>query len=96
MKGIASTGAPKTVLGGWVGGWVDGWVGGRESGVKDCLQQSKIEFNSSFISDCVKYCFTCFGEYNAFSPFETDLQTCSLHLIYCQNTLQTHLSLFMS
>jgi hypothetical protein len=40
MKGIAS-GAPKTLLGGWVGGWMDGWVGGRESGVKDCLQQSK-------------------------------------------------------
>jgi hypothetical protein len=26
-----------------VGGWVDGWVGGRESGVKDCLQQSKMQ-----------------------------------------------------
>jgi hypothetical protein len=25
-----------------MGGWMDGWVGGRESGVKDCLQQSKI------------------------------------------------------
>jgi hypothetical protein len=37
MKGIASTGAPKTLLGGWVDGWVDGW----ESRVKDCLQQSK-------------------------------------------------------
>jgi hypothetical protein len=24
-----------------VGGWVGGWVDGRESGVKDCLQQSK-------------------------------------------------------
>jgi hypothetical protein len=23
-------------------GWVDGWKDGRESGVKDCLQQSKI------------------------------------------------------
>jgi hypothetical protein len=40
MKGIASTGAPKTLLGGWVGGWMDGW----ESRVKDFLQQSKIEF----------------------------------------------------
>jgi hypothetical protein len=39
MKGIASTGAPKTLLGGWVGGWMDGW----ESRVKDCLQQSKIK-----------------------------------------------------
>jgi hypothetical protein len=28
---------------GWMGGWVDGWVDGRESGVKDCLQQSKIK-----------------------------------------------------
>jgi hypothetical protein len=37
MKGIASTGAPKTLLGGWVGGWMDG----RESRVKYCLQQSK-------------------------------------------------------
>jgi hypothetical protein len=42
MKGIASIGAPKTLLGEWVGGWMDGWVDGRESGVKDCLQQSKI------------------------------------------------------
>jgi hypothetical protein len=40
MKGIASTGAPKTLLGGWVGGW----MGGRESGVKDCLQQSTNPF----------------------------------------------------
>jgi hypothetical protein len=38
MKGIASTGAPKTLL----DGWMDGWMDGRESGVKDCLQQSKI------------------------------------------------------
>jgi hypothetical protein len=43
MKGIASTGAPKTLLGGWVGGWMDGWMDGWESGVKDCLQQSKIK-----------------------------------------------------
>jgi hypothetical protein len=41
MKGIASTGAPKTLLGGWMDGWVGGWMDGRESGVKDCLQQSK-------------------------------------------------------
>jgi hypothetical protein len=27
MKGIASTGAPKTLLGGWVDGWMNGWVG---------------------------------------------------------------------
>jgi hypothetical protein len=27
-----------------VDGWVGGWMGGRESGVKDCLQQSKIYF----------------------------------------------------
>jgi hypothetical protein len=38
MKGIASSGAPKTLLCGWMDGWVDGW----ESRVKDCLQQSKI------------------------------------------------------
>jgi hypothetical protein len=29
MKGIASTGAPKTLLGGWVDGWMDGWMGGK-------------------------------------------------------------------
>ena len=29
-------------LGEWVGGWMDGWMDGRESGVKDCLQQSKM------------------------------------------------------
>ena len=28
---------------GWKEGWVGGWVGGWESGVKDCLQQSKIK-----------------------------------------------------
>jgi hypothetical protein len=27
-----------------MGGWVDGWMDGRESGVKDCLQQSKIKY----------------------------------------------------
>jgi hypothetical protein len=27
MQSIASTGAPKTLLGGWMDGWVDGWVG---------------------------------------------------------------------
>jgi hypothetical protein len=32
----------KTLLDGWVDGWVDGWMDGRESRVKDCLQQSKI------------------------------------------------------
>jgi hypothetical protein len=32
MKGIASTGAPKTLLGGWMGGWMDGWVGGWVEG----------------------------------------------------------------
>jgi hypothetical protein len=42
MKGIASTGAPKTLLVGWMDGWVGGWMDGRESGVKDCLQQSKM------------------------------------------------------
>jgi hypothetical protein len=42
MKGIASTGAPKTLLDGWMDGWMDGWVDGWESRVKDCLQQSKI------------------------------------------------------
>jgi hypothetical protein len=42
MKGIASTGAPKTLLGGWMDGWVGGWMDGWESRVKDCLQQSKI------------------------------------------------------
>jgi hypothetical protein len=29
MKGIASTGAPKTLLGGGVGGWVGGWMEGK-------------------------------------------------------------------
>jgi hypothetical protein len=29
MKGIASTGAPKTLLGGWMGGWMDGWMAGK-------------------------------------------------------------------
>jgi hypothetical protein len=29
MKGIASTGAPKTLLGGWVGGWMGGWMEGK-------------------------------------------------------------------
>ena len=25
----------------WMDGWMGRWVGGRESGFKDCLQQSK-------------------------------------------------------
>jgi hypothetical protein len=32
MKGIARTGAPKTLLGGWVDGWVDGWMDGWMGG----------------------------------------------------------------
>ena len=32
---------------GWVGGWVDGWMDGSKSRVKDCLQQSKIDFNNN-------------------------------------------------
>jgi hypothetical protein len=27
MKGIASTGAPKIHVPGWMGGWMDGWMG---------------------------------------------------------------------
>jgi hypothetical protein len=27
MKGIASTGAPKIHVPGWMDGWMDGWVG---------------------------------------------------------------------
>jgi hypothetical protein len=33
-----------------MGGWMDGWVDVWESGVKDCLQQSKTEKNLSL--DC--------------------------------------------
>jgi hypothetical protein len=32
MKGIASTGDPKTLLGGWMGGWMDGWMDGWMAG----------------------------------------------------------------
>ena len=32
-----------------VSGWKDGRVDGRESGVKDCLQQSKIGFKDQFL-----------------------------------------------
>ena len=31
-------------VGGWMDGWMDGWMGGSKSRVKDCLQQSKIEY----------------------------------------------------
>jgi hypothetical protein len=34
-------------LAGWVDGWVDGWMDGRESGVKECLQQSKMANGNS-------------------------------------------------
>jgi beta-glucanase (GH16 family) len=37
MKGIASTGAPKIHVPGWMGGWVDGWMGGWV-GVKAVLR----------------------------------------------------------
>ena len=38
---------------GWKEGWMDGWMDGRESGVKDCLQQSKtlLEFNLLVVLD---------------------------------------------
>jgi hypothetical protein len=32
MKGIASTGDSKTLLGGWVDGWMDGWMDGWVDG----------------------------------------------------------------
>ena len=32
---------------GWMGGWkLDGWMDGWESGFKDCLQQSKIFYET--------------------------------------------------
>jgi hypothetical protein len=30
-------------LAGWMDGWLGGWMDGRESRVKDCLQQSKMD-----------------------------------------------------
>jgi hypothetical protein len=48
MKGIASTGAPKTLLGGWVGGWVgewvDGWVEGK-AGLRIAYSNQKTKLN---------------------------------------------------
>jgi hypothetical protein len=59
MKGIASTGAPKIHVPGWMDGWIDGWMGGWVDGwmgvwtggckscFKDCLQQSKNVLNKA-------------------------------------------------
>jgi hypothetical protein len=44
MKGIASTGAPKTLLGGWVGGWVEGKAG------------LKIAYSNQKVCVCVCVC----------------------------------------
>jgi hypothetical protein len=33
---------------GWMDGWVDGWMDGSKSRFKDCLQQSKIQFEPIF------------------------------------------------
>jgi hypothetical protein len=51
MKGIASTGAPKTLLGGW---WMDGWVGGWVAGkarlrIAYSNQQFKISQTFTFV-----------------------------------------------
>jgi hypothetical protein len=43
MKGIASTGAPKTLLGGWVDGWMDGWVAGK-AGLRIAYSNQKSSF----------------------------------------------------
>jgi hypothetical protein len=37
-------------------GWMDGWMDGRESGVKDCLQQSKINQDLNW---CPKLLIDC-------------------------------------
>jgi hypothetical protein len=36
-----------------------GWMGGRESGVKDCLQQSKIKLNTLVIVEHHELKFDC-------------------------------------
>ena len=36
---------------GWVDGWMGGWIGGK---VKDCLQQSKIDYRELKALDCTK------------------------------------------
>ena len=58
-------------MGGWMGGWVDGWVDGRESGVKDCLQQSintpQFYTRIIFLVIFCQYCTNIdiiFGHYN--------------------------------
>jgi hypothetical protein len=42
MKGIASTGAPKTLLGGWMDGWMDGWMAGKV-GLRIAYSNQKIQ-----------------------------------------------------
>jgi hypothetical protein len=46
MKGIASTGAPKIHVPGWVDGWVGGWVG-----VKAVL---RIAYSNQKVAECIK------------------------------------------
>jgi hypothetical protein len=45
-----------------MGGWMDGWMDGRESGVKDCLQQSKTLFECKSLLG-KKHYFALFGLY---------------------------------
>jgi hypothetical protein len=45
MKGIASTGAPKTLLDGWMDGWMGGWMGGK-AGLRIAYSNQKHIFYS--------------------------------------------------
>jgi hypothetical protein len=58
MKGIASTGAPKTLLGGWVGGWMDGWMEGK-AGLRIAYSNQKqtffIEPKTYFFVGCQRH-----------------------------------------
>jgi hypothetical protein len=48
MKGIASTGAPKTLLGGWVDGWMGGKAGLRIAYSNQKWQYFTIKLNMGF------------------------------------------------
>jgi hypothetical protein len=60
MKGIASTGAPKTLLGGWMGGWMDGWMAGK-AGLRIAYSNQKPVSKTAF---CIYIKMYIFAERN--------------------------------
>jgi hypothetical protein len=54
MKGIASTGAPKTLLGVWMGGWMEG-----KAGLRIAYSNQLLLFHSHFLKTLLDLTDVC-------------------------------------